>query len=197
MSKVLAGFSAVFFWVLSAAAFAPTMPQLFEVLGQAGEHYEIVGTVCEQVAKLQAQEAYPAPRYHVITGIAYSNGDRVVGELDVVVFDKGTNKAILVAEVKCWRGLQGAMNKAREQRTRFQETLRRGRPVYLECTNHTCQFNRGSFDGPIKYLAIAQKGSRSFGFDWELPYSLENLMQLRQQLMACQSRGQCARPARR
>lgn len=176
-----------------ANAFVAPLPQVFEALRSSGEKYEIVGTVCEQVAKLKMEESFPAPRYSVLTGIAYNIGPETVGELDVVVFENSTKSAILVGEVKCWSSLSGAIRKARDQRQRFLSTLGSGRPMNFACTNRTCNFTRQNFKSVEKFIAISQAGGRNFGFDMDLDYSLDELMKLRQQLLTCQSRGQCAR----
>lgn len=179
---------------IQTQAFVTPLPQVFEVLRNSGEKYEVVGTICEQVAKLKMQEAYPAPRYSVITGIAYNTGGSTVGELDVVVFETSTNSAILIGEVKCWSHLNGAISKARDQRQRFLANLGSGRPMNLECTNRSCRFSKQNFKSVQKFISISQSGGTNFGFDMDLPYSLTELMNLRQQLVQCQSRGQCARP---
>lgn len=171
-----------------------TLSQVFEALRTSGEKYQIVGTVCEQVARLKMEESYPAPRYKVVTGIAYKIGDRVVGELDVVVFD-GQN-AILVGEVKCWNDLRGAQNKARDQRSRFMTNLQSGKNMQLDCTNGGCHYTKNNFRTVQKFISIAQQGGTQFGFDMDLDYSLKDLMGLRQKLITCQEQGQCTRAPR-
>lgn len=64
----------LFLLLLSAStAHAKDIQPLFEALRDSGEKYFIVGTVCEQVAKLNMQQIYKAPEYTVITGIQYGS----------------------------------------------------------------------------------------------------------------------------
>ncbi|RYZ60841.1 MAG: hypothetical protein EOP09_20670, partial [Proteobacteria bacterium] len=71
---------------------AAPLPELLEALRDSGVNYEIVGTVCEQVAVLQMAEEYPAPQFEVLSGVTYVD-DIVNGELDVIVMDRRANRA--------------------------------------------------------------------------------------------------------
>ena len=179
--------------LFSGHAFGQNTGELFEALRESGEKYQIIGTVCEQVAKIKMAQEYQAPEYDVVTGIAYRDDERTIGELDVVVISKRTHKAIVVAEVKCWKNLRGARNKAQDQRSRFQKTIKRGTKIELACTDGSCQYRRGDFDSVEKFLSISQEGGRDAGFEMELPYSLDELMDLRMRLMQCQERNECKR----
>src|SRR5690606_19697162 len=119
--------------------------------------YEIIGTVCEQVAKLQLELAYTPDQYTVKTGIAYGDGKRTIGELDVVVFRNSDSEAILVGEVKCWRKMGSGLSKAREQRSRFKQNIKRGSEIELyDVSNRSLRYRPDQFDEAITYVAISQ-----------------------------------------
>lgn len=164
----------------------------FRDLKNSGSNYEIIGTVCEEVTRLRFQEEFPAPKYGVVTGVEYGDGNRTIGELDVVVFDTMTNRVYRVAEVKCWKNNEGAIKKARSQRQRFINTLQSGRTIKFKSLHSNVQFRRDNFLQNPQQIAVAQKGSKSAGFDKELDYELDELMKLRQMMIQCQAAGQCA-----
>lgn len=182
----------IFGSLFAAPAFGNSVGDLVERLRDTGEKYEIVGTICEQAAKLDMEREYPAPRYRVETGISYGNWDRTVGELDVVVFDSD-DAAVFIGEVKCWKSYSGALRKARDQRKRFQSALTGGAPLSFwhgKDNGH----QQTSFQGVPVFQAISQKGGMASGFERELSFSLEELMDARAQLVACQRTGKCRAP---
>lgn len=178
-----------------STAQAKDIRPLFEALADSGENYEIVGTVCEQVARLNLEKIYPAPDHYVMTGIYYGNKKRVIGELDVVVFRAKDNKALLVGEVKCWTSLGSARSKALSQRNRFIESLANGGGLIMGCTSTEkgCSFSKNNFKAVEKYVSISQDGGETTGFDMTLGYTLEEMMDLREQLIQCQQRAECRR----
>lgn len=181
-------------FALALPVFATSIDDTFEQLRDSGEKYQIVGTVCEQVARLEMQIQYPAPQYDVLTGIAYRAGDKTIGELDVIVFESATQKAILVGEVKCWNNLDSALNKAHEQRARFMKTIKKGIKLQMDCTDGSCHYTDKNFRDVQTFVTIAQQGALDHGFDKELEYPLNQLMELRARLMTCQEQGECKRP---
>lgn len=166
----------------------------FNKLKHSGSDYEVVGTVCEEVAKLRFQEEFPSSKFEVITGVEYNDGSRTIGELDVVVFEKFSMKVVRVSEVKCWRDLGGALSKAHSQRKRFVNHLNSNKPIYFRSLHSQHQFKEAHFLSVRDFTAVAQMGSKSAGFDYELPYDLKDLMKLRQMMMECQDKGICTRP---
>lgn len=166
----------------------------FSKLKDSGIDYQVIGAVCEEVTRLRFEEEFPGNKYAVVTGVEYGDGNRTIGELDVVVFENGSQKVIRVAEVKCWKNTNGAMKKAREQRQRFIRTLQSGKQIYFRSLHSTNNFKRDNFLSNKQYLAVAQKGSKHSGFDIELSYQLDELMKLRQMMMDCQQQNQCKRP---
>lgn len=177
-----------------STAHAKDIRPLFEALEDSGEKYFIVGTVCEQVAKLNLEQIYKAPEFTVTTGIQYGGEKRVIGELDVIVFRNSNKSAMVIAEVKCWNSLPGALKKAKEQRKRFLQTLGAGRKLHVTCGGKDCGLSEKNFNQVQKFISISQDGGIEKGFDMTLGYSLDEMMELRKQLMSCQERGECRRP---
>lgn len=167
----------------------------FLALKHSGKNYQVIGTICEEVARLQLARIYRAPAYTVLTGIAYGNSDRTIGELDVIVFENRTGEAVKVAEVKCWRDMSAGLNKALNQRERFIRTINSHQTLYFRSTTTNEYFDQSQFDSIQEFSSMAQRGATRYGYDEELQYSLEELMTLRAMLISCQDRGECARPA--
>lgn len=186
--KFTAILSALF---VAVSAFAG-LGEDFAQLKNTGTDYEVVGAVCEEVARLRFQEEFPAPRYGVVTGVEYGDGNRTIGELDVVVYEAHTQKVLRVAEVKCWKDPQGAIRKALDQRQRFVKTVKSGRPIRFRSLNSNIQFRREHFLSNPQQVAVAQNGTKHAGFDFELGYELRELMQLRKMMIDCQASRQCA-----
>ena len=174
--------------ILSLNAFAAPLPELLEELRDSGVNYEIVGTVCEQVARIELYKTYPASEYEIVNGIEYGDNTRTIGELDVVVFKKSTKQAVLVGEVKCWKDLSAARQKAMDQRQRFIKSLGKN----IELHTEDASFNKSQFKGVQKFVAIAPQGSKAAGFELEMENSLHELMELRRMMLQCQNDGQCA-----
>lgn len=174
--------------LISISASAAPIQDLFEQLRDSGLNYEVVGTVCEQVSRLELQKAYPPSQFEIINGIEYGDLTRTIGELDVVVFQKSTKKAVLVGEVKCWKDNDAAIEKARDQRKRFQKSLSKN----IELHDYQNDYDKSQFNQVQKYVAIAPKGASAAGFEIDMENTLSELMQLRKMLINCQSRGECA-----
>ncbi len=191
----LISFVLLFSFVQPSAFAAPDLNSVYRQLKDSGEDYEITGAVCEQVARLELARKYPAPGYEVLTGIAYADNRRTIGELDVVVFRGSDDSAVLIAEVKCWQNMRGGNKKAKEQRARFQTTMAQNASVDFFLVNERhVKFKRTQFTGQPKFISIAQEGAEAAGFEASLPYTLDELMRLRRMLMDCQGRGECRRP---
>lgn len=168
----------------------------FDQLKNTGQNFEPDGTVYEEIARLRFQEKFPQPEYAVFTGIEYSDNktDLTVGELDLVVFNNQTHKAIVVAEVKCWKSPKGGLKKAKEQRQRFNNNMSSGKGLtFTWLADPKVKLNKNQFDEIEQFYFIGPKGTQEFGFDFELDYILSELMELRKELLNCQSFGDCAK----
>jgi hypothetical protein len=182
---------------LGALAQLSDPAEAFERLRDSGVDYEVTGVVCEQVARLELEREYPPPQYRVRTGIVYASPQRVLGELDVVVFRASDRKAVLVAEVKCWTNLKGARRKAVDQRQRFEAAIASGMSLeFYPASQPDVRLRREQFEQVQRMMSISQEGGEAAGFDRSLELTLKELMQVRKRLISCQRAGQCRRPGR-
>lgn len=186
--KIVLGFLSTLFVSLNLFA---SMQDDFSALRDSGAKYEVIGTVCEQVARLRMMIEFPPPQYTVVTGIAYGDGHRTIGELDVIVFEGKNQRAIKVGEVKCWNDMTGGLNKAHDQRSRFLKAIGGKQRLYFESTDDHRQYGQDQFEGVHDFITIAQKGSKAVGYDRELDMTLSELMQLRSMMLDCQAKGAC------
>lgn len=186
-------FAALVFLVIGFNAGAVDIQTVFEELKDKPVDYEPTGQVCEQVARLQFGEQYDSSQYEINVGVEYKVQNRTIGELDLVITDKKDRQVVLVGEVKCWKDMNGALNKARNQRNRFIRTLQSQGSAIVFDPKEGGDFESSQFSD-TKYVSISQAGGTGFGFDDDLDFSLKELMGLRSKLLACQSSGECARP---
>lgn len=167
----------------------------YHTLKNSGKSLEAIGTICEEVTQLRYIEQYPEPEYRVLTGIAYSDKDRTVGELDLIVFDNKTHNAIIIGEVKCWKDAKSGLKKAREQRKRFIDNVQSSKALTFKWLSDPKEkFTKTQFNKTNTFISVSQLGTKAKGFDVELEYTLEELMQLREDIMRCQDSGECVKP---
>ncbi|XGC79479.1 hypothetical protein ACES2L_09080 [Bdellovibrio bacteriovorus] len=183
--------------LLSCSLSLASWQEDFEVLKEVAVSYEASGTICEEIARLDMQDEYPSPQYSVINGIAYGDEEKVIGELDVVIFDNNTQTVLKIAEVKCWKDPKAGLEKAHEQRARFIKAIRSGKPLRFFSTSSEEVFAQTQFQNVKEFFSIAQKGTRAFGFERELEYTLIELKNYRFEMIRCQNQGKCAHPFRR
>lgn len=178
----------------SLTAFAG-IQQDFDAIKNSGRSQEAVGSICEDVAQLRFAENYPEPQYRVVTGISYSDKARTLGELDVIVFNNSTHIAEIVAEVKCWRSAKSGLKKAKEQRQRFLTNVHSPKALKFSwLQDPSLHLTKTQFNKVQRFLSVAQKGTMKDGFDIELPYSLNELMDMRAEVIRCQDSGACVKP---
>lgn len=186
--------------VLTAeAVFAAPLPKLpehlqsvFTALAKVDTNYKTEGVVCEQLARLQLKSKYPENEYAITTGVEYSVDERIVGELDLVIYRRSTHQVVVLGEVKCWKSLDGAMDKAKEQRDRFLWTLsQRRKEIVFKSKEKNEQFAEQDFSSPAEYIFVSQTGGKKWGFTEELPYRLSELEILQVNLISCQKKGSC------
>lgn len=167
----------------------------YETLKNSGKNLQVIGSICEDVTQLRYIEKYPEPQYRVLTGIAYSDSERTLGELDLIVFDNRTHNAVLIGEVKCWKDAQGGLKKAKEQRKRFLDNVTSSKELTFEwLSDPKEEFVKTQFNKTSNFISISQLGTKAEGFDVELDYTLDELMHLRKDIMDCQASGECIAP---
>ncbi len=186
MSRLLILIAGLF---LSVSASAISLEQAYEALKFSQANVAPEGAICEQVAILEFQLEYPADKYEIVNDIEYTDGRSTYGEIDVVVFDKATKKAVMIAEVKCWKSLKNARKKAFEQRMRFGRALASKGSLSLK--NREYSFQRDQFDSVQSFIMIAQKGAVAAGFERELEMDLKELAELRRRVETCQTYKNC------
>lgn len=166
----------------------------FESLKTISRSYEDTGSICEELARLEMKKTFPSPQYEVLTGLAYETEARVLGELDLVIFDNQTQKVVKIGEVKCWKDVSAALLKAHEQRARFLKALKSSKPIQFRFTASGEAFDSKAIDAVTEFFSIAQKGAMNLGFDSEINYSLKELRDYRYEMLRCQSLGLCLKP---
>jgi hypothetical protein len=188
--------SSVLFFFLSFPVYSRSLDPVFQELKTTSEKYEIKGTVCEQVARLELGQHYRDDQYIVENSIAYTQHGQTLGELDVVVFRKNDHKAVLIGEVKCWQNLSDARKKAVTQRERFRNYLHDGGHGidFHKTTDPRVHYSPLQFGDFPPFILISQEEGSNEGFDLALPYTLSELMNLRDLLMHCQDIGECLKP---
>lgn len=170
----------------------PALQGIFDRLGAVGVNYKTEGVVCEQIARLQLYEQFPESRYQITTGVEYLVDDRIVGELDLVVVDRQTAMVVLLGEVKCWRSLDKAMDKAKSQRDRFLWTYQQNKSVIVfRPKEKQLVLSSADFEKLQGYIFVSQVGGKKWGFTQELPYRLSELESLQEHLIQCQKKNLC------
>lgn len=168
----------------------------FEALKNGGRNYDASGSICEEVARLRFAEKYPMPDHSVIVGIQYAdkNGN-TIGELDLVVFDNKTQIATLIAEVKCYTSPKSGIKKAKDQRKRFMDHIHSSQALQFRWIgDKNKKLTKTQFNKTNNFLFIGQKNTLDQGYQFELPYTLAELMKMRTDIMDCQAKGVCERP---
>ncbi|KHD87856.1 MAG: hypothetical protein OM95_12710 [Bdellovibrio sp. ArHS] len=180
--------------LLAASSAWADLAESFEKIKSHARHYRDPGAVCEEVAQVEFSELYPAPQYEVIVGVAYNVKGRTVGELDMVLLDKNTQKVAMVGEVKCYTDLRNGLKKAKQQRKRFLQVLGSGQKIDFINTDTGKKYEYEQFQYVSQFVSISQKGGKAVGFDYELEHTLDEMSLLRDQMIHCQKDGLCPRP---
>lgn len=183
-----------FFFQLLPFASEATWNEYFEKLKHIPRSYEDIGGICEALAQINFEMKYPAPQFFVDSGVEYKDSENTAGELDILVLDLNTNKVIHIAEVKCWKNLQQAQQKAVSQRNRFIKYLKSGHQIYFEGANSGRFYSKDQFSEIFLKTSVAQKGSVAFGFDEELEFDFKELRRFGMEMLRCQDRGECVKP---
>lgn len=181
----------VFYGIFAFAGLAED----FEKIKNNGHDHEPTGAICEEIAQLRFSEIYPAPEYEVITGVQYSDEkNSTIGELDLIVFNKD-KVAEVIGEVKCWTNAKSGLKKAADQRKRFQKNVNSPKALKFKWLNDPARkLTKTQFNKVQKFVFIAQSGTIADGYDYELPYTLRELMHLRTDILNCQAQGNCKKP---
>jgi hypothetical protein len=83
-----------------------------------------IGSICEFIAKEIIAKKYRSSHYMIKTNIAYGDHHkRILGELDIVVFNRSSRRAALLIEVKCRKDQQKALSHGYNQLKRFKNII--------------------------------------------------------------------------
>ena len=181
-------------FLFSALVWAGDVQTAFDSIKDSGANFGAEGAVCEQLEIVRLKTVYPEDKYIVTGGLSYSLGENTVGELDLLILDRNTNKVVLLEEVKCWRDLSNAMVKATGQRDRFFWNLVKSPREMIFKSNDGRTYSVDQFNPEIPFKFVAQAGSVKKGFDVELNLSLKELDELRLLIIKCQKNDLCKRP---
>ncbi|MNT70641.1 hypothetical protein D3C72_2090510 [compost metagenome] len=111
----------------------------------------------------------------------------------MIVFNRTTNMAVTIAEVKCWKDLGAALTKALSQRKRFVTNIKSNKKLIMSGNGRAYQ--KAQFlDSHLTFTTISQAGGTDYGFDYALEHDLHDLMSLRGLMLRCQTDGKCAKP---
>lgn len=179
---------------INASTIISELDSTFEALKNNPRSYEDKGAICEEIAKVFLQKKYPEPQYSIHIGIAYGDLTSTIGELDEVIIDNSSNKVLKILEVKCWTDLAAGKEKAEQQRSRFLKNIRSTKELYFISTSTQNDFDQNLFEGVNDFVSIGQKGAVASGYDFELPFTMKEIMNLRSRLLRCQSDGNCPTP---
>ena len=183
----------LFVSLFASITFAVPVEDYVQILKDVPMSYEPAGAICEQVAREEMKAHYPVNQYDIVTGIAYGERGRTLGELDVIVFNRTTNTAVMIAEVKCWKDLNAALSKALSQRKRFITNIRANKNLLMVGNGRT--YSSQQFrDSNLIFTTISQAGGKDFGFDYALEHDLHQLMYLRGLTLRSQSDGTSENP---
>ena len=180
--------------LFSALVWAGDIQAAFDSIKDSGANFKVEGAVCEQLEIIRLKAIYPEDKYIVTGGLTYGLGENAMGELDVLILDRNTNKVVLLEEVKCWKDLSNAMVKATGQRDRFFWNLVKSPREMIFRSNDGRTYSVDQFTPEIPFKFVAQAGSVKKGFDIELDLSLRELDELRLLVIQCQKSDLCKRP---
>lgn len=181
---------ALVFFLLSSVVFADTISDYAKMFKDKGYDWEANGNMCEYMAREEMKEHFPEDKYEIKSGIVYKLNNNVIGELDLIVFNRATNLVDYIGEVKCWKDIAAGLDKAKKQRERFQKHV--GKNITLADSKQS--YNVAQFRAVQSYFSVAQKGGVAAGFTYELALTLLEAQQLRMVMLRCQNAGTCAKP---
>ena len=183
-----------FSFVLSFSSFGRT-GDIYEsdylILKNIPADYKSFGTICEQVARLRLKEKFDSRKFQFLVGLEYRNSQRVLGEIDLVVVSKKSQKVKIVGEVKCWRDLKAAARKAKKQLNRFFNSIKSMEKIFFYPKERvSIKFKKEDFLNARRML-FSQKVDGDNPFENNIGLTLNEVKKLRKKIQACQSKKEC------
>ena len=173
--------------LLSFFCFAGPIENYVELFKDRAYDWENSGNVCEFVAQEEMKAYFPEDKYEIKSGITYKFNNQVVGERDLIMFNRSAKMVDAIGEVECWKEPGQGYQKAIEQRARFKKFV--GRDVIIQDQERV--YDNVQFRSVKTFFSVAQGGSKSYGFDYEIPLTLKEAKDLRTAMLRCQSSGKC------
>jgi len=156
----------------------------YEMIKDLPYDYGQVGSIVEALAHSQLEVLYPAPHYEVIGDLDYQEGVRTVGELDLVVFDRESGRAVLVAEAKLTDNFKWARRSARKQIHRFQSYLHEGKITrFIHTADPKRTVTTNQFTDVGRYVLIGPRNALAAGFDYEVDVTRTEADELQAKLL--------------
>lgn len=180
VSKFLSGAVFVLASTMSHQGLALTYADAVEALSDEDlkrPSFQNHGYLCEKLAMLKMSETYDESQ--LASSIVYSYNGRVIGELDVVVFDRD-GLAQAVVEVKCRKGFTSAINSANKQLSRFQGVA--GRCDYDYMDKDGRRYDCAAFKSSIDYMAMSYTDAERAGFELSFDLSRDQVLKLVEEL---------------
>lgn len=147
--------------------------------------YGKVGSVLEALAYLELQQLFPEPDYEILAGLQYQDfSDRTAGELDLVVWEKESRRAVRIYEVKLSINLGRARKLALAQLERFKAHLKeKNISQFIYNRDRYRAFRVSQFEEIVAYGVIANQGAREEGYDMEIDLTREEADRLQELLI--------------
>lgn len=131
--------------------------------------YGKVGSVLEAIACLEFSERFAAPDFGILANVPYESADgRTLGELDLVLFDRRTDRVAAVYEVKLTGNPDQAAKHGRSQLNRLRRALAENRPIRFLRGIGGAGLRPVHFDEETRFLLLGGSETRNQGWDVSL-----------------------------
>jgi hypothetical protein len=140
-----------------------------------------VGSMCEHLAYIEQSKIYSSNRYKLLQNIEYKSGKKILGELDLIVFDQSEQKVIKIFEVKCSKNIFDACTKSDIQLARFKSHIKRAisgrQKLYFRNDNSLLSIEHFMDEINFSKLTYLSPNAKSLGFD-TLSLNLSEMQEL-------------------
>lgn len=141
-----------------------------------------IGSMCEFIAKNILAQKYNSADYLIKSNISYHDLDkRRLGELDLVVFDRKSNQATELIEVKCRKDRDKARVHGHHQLNRFKSTIVEAisnNQIGITITKGTIHYEPQQFKNANLHVMMPKKCPRCSKDPWEFDITLEEVQKL-------------------
>jgi hypothetical protein len=162
---------------LSALPSEEYVKQIVELLRPRADEFESFGEVAEELTRRALVTEYPEHEYEMVQNLLYFNHQGVlIGELDIVVIERASQQVVMVAEVKAGQP-DKAVSAAREQKARFEKSLRRNRIKRIaRRDNRKIEYDIRQFESQLDFRIVGIRDYvRNNAYDSVLDISKDEL----------------------